>query len=347
MKVGIVTVQVPFIKGGAEMLAQSLKDQLVIRGLNADIISLPFKWYPPETLLDHMLAARLTDFSEVNGEKIGRLITLKFPAYYTPHPNKVVWLLHQHRQAYDLYDTPYGDLHQSETGRLIAHEVQRWDQAFLPEHRTLFTISRKVAERLRFYVDLAAEPLYHPPVNSTRFRCEAYEDFVLVPGRQDPLKRQHLAIDALASTPERLKLVLIGASVKRYEEELRRKVSNLGLQDRVVFRGLVTEEEKLSLFARCLAVYYGVYDEDYGYITLEAFLALKPVITHNDSGGPLEFVTDAQNGYVVPPEPAAIAEAFRMFLDQPRRAQTMGRAGQASLIAKRITWDHVIERLMS
>jgi glycosyltransferase involved in cell wall biosynthesis len=141
--------------------------------------------------------------------------------------------------------------------------------------------------------------------------------------------------------------VFIGASVKRYEDEVRRKVTDLGLHNRVVFRGLVSEEEKLALFARCLAVYYGAYDEDYGYITLEAFLAAKPVITHSDSGGPLEFVTDGQNGYVVPPEPADIGARFRAFLDKPLCAQAMGRAGRASLAAKGITWDHVIERLMS
>ncbi len=347
MKVGIVTVQVPFIQGGAEILAQSLKDELVARGLDADIISLPFKWYPPETLLDHMLAARLTDLTEVNGEKIDRLITLKFPAYFTPHPNKVAWLLHQHRQAYDLYDTPYGDLQQSDSGKLVAREIQRWDQAFLPEHRALFAISRKVAERFHLYNGLVAQALYHPPRNSDGFRCETYEDFILVPGRLDPLKRQHLAIEALASTPERLKLVLIGPSVERYANEVRRKVLDLGLRDRVIFRGVVTEEEKLTLFARCLAVYYGVYDEDYGYVTLEAFLASKPVVTHSDSGGPLEFVTHEENGYVVPPEAADISQCFRTFLDTPVCVQRMGRAGRASLAAKHIAWDYVIERLLS
>jgi glycosyltransferase involved in cell wall biosynthesis len=151
-----------------------------------------------------MLAARLTDLTEVNGEKIHRLITLKFPAYFAPHPNKVAWLFHQHRQAYDLYDTPYGDLNGSERGSLVAREIHRWDGAFLPEHRALFAISRKVAERLRAYNALDAAPLYHPPRNADRFRCEAYEDIILVPGRLDPLKRQHLAIEALASTPQRL-----------------------------------------------------------------------------------------------------------------------------------------------
>jgi glycosyltransferase involved in cell wall biosynthesis len=347
MKVGIATVQVPFIRGGAEIHAESLKAELVTRGIDADIISLPFKWYPPETLLDHMLAARLIDVTEVNGEKIERLITLKFPAYFAAHPNKVAWLLHQHRQAYDLYQTPYGDLCNSESGRVVASTIRRWDRAFLPEHRALFANSQRVAERLRAYNDLVAEPLYHPPRNFDRFRCEPPEDFILAPGRLDSLKRQHLAVEALASTPERLKLLLIGPHVASYREDLCGRVQALGLDRRVIFRGIVSEEEKLSLYARCLAVYYGVYDEDYGYVTLEACLAAKPLVTHIDSGGPLEFVINHESGCVVAPNPADIAAAFRMLLDYPSRAQQMGRAARALLDAKQITWAHVIERLLS
>ena len=39
-----------------------------------------------------------------------------------------------------------------------------------------------------------------------------------------------------------------------------------------------------------LGVIFPPLDEDYGYVTLEAMLAAKPVITCTDSGGPLEFV---------------------------------------------------------
>ena len=95
MKVAIVTVQVPFTWGGAEILAEELRSALVAKGCEVDLIALPFKWNPPEFILDQMLAARLVDLSEVNGEKIDRIITLKFPAYFVPHDNKVAWILHQ------------------------------------------------------------------------------------------------------------------------------------------------------------------------------------------------------------------------------------------------------------
>ena len=127
MKIAIATVQVPFIRGGAEILADSLQRELRARGFEADIVTIPFKWYPPERLLDCMMMARLTDLTEVNGQRIDRVIALKFPAYYVEHPDKVCWLLHQHRQAYDLFGTEYGDLHHTEAGRNVTTEIRRWD----------------------------------------------------------------------------------------------------------------------------------------------------------------------------------------------------------------------------
>lgn len=347
MKVGIASVQVPFIYGGAEILAESLKRELIKRKIEAEIITMPFKWYPPECILDHMLAARLLDVTEVNGQSIDRLVTLKFPAYYFSHSNKVAWILHQHRQAYDLYETEYGDLHLTETGRIIAQEIYRWDQRLLLQHKALFTIAHKVTNRLQYYNSLAAETLYPPPSNHECFRCEDYQHFVLAPGRFDVIKRQHLIVEAMSKAPAHLKLVLIGQANNAYGDQLFRMIHHMGLENRIIVRGSVTEEEKLDLYARCLAVYNGVYDEDYGYVTLEAFLASKPVITHTDSGGPLEFVVDQENGFVVSPEPARIADCLHKLVEYPQQARKMGQTGKLILADKHISWDYVIERLLS
>jgi glycosyltransferase involved in cell wall biosynthesis len=347
MKVAVITVQVPFTSGGAEIHAQELKSALIARGCEAELIALPFKWYPPECILDQMLVARLVDLSEVNGEKIDRLITLKFPAYFAPHDNKVAWVLHQYRQAYELYGTPYSDLHLEHSGRALAREIHRWDCELLPQHRALFANSRRVAERMRKYNGLASEALYHPPRNHNRIRCEAYERYIIAPGRVEPLKRQHLMVLAMASLPRNVKLVLIGAASGDYAKQVIRTIREMELEDRVILRGVVSEDEKLDLYARCLAVYYGPYDEDYGYVTLEAFFASKPVITLSDSGGPLEFVTDGETGYVVPPDAERIAQSFRSLLDRPEVAVQIGRTAKASLSEKRLSWDYVIERLLS
>src|SRR3954462_3359539 len=110
MKVLVVTAQAPFVRGGAEIHAEGLCSALRAAGHQAEIAAIPFKWYPPEAIPPQMLACRLLDMTESDGMKIDVLIGLKFPAYLIPHPNKVLWVLHQHRPAYDLWDHALGDL---------------------------------------------------------------------------------------------------------------------------------------------------------------------------------------------------------------------------------------------
>ena len=347
MRIAILSVQVPFTRGGAEIHAASLRTELDRRGFQTDIITIPFKWYPPPRLLDCMLMARLLDVTEVNGHRIDRVIALKFPAYYASHPHKVGWILHQHRQAYELYGTDHSDLHQTPEGRRVAEAIWAWDSNLFPEFRKIFANSRTVAARLEKYNATVAEPLYHPPAQHERFHCHEFGDYILYPGRFDVLKRQHLIVEAMTGAPKRLRLILIGSHEGAYGQRVLHHIASTGLMDRVAVRGPVSEEEKIRLYAGCLAVYNGVFDEDYGYVTLEAFLSGKPVITHPDSGGPLEFVTHEANGFVVPPEPEQIRDCLERLVSQPHLAREMGHCGRQLLAARHLSWDYVIERLVS
>lgn len=344
-KIGIATVQVPFISGGAEILAASLQRELEARGYESEIITMPFKWYPPQTLLDHCRAARLLDLTEVNGEPIERLITLKFPIYYTAHPNKVGWILHQHRQAYDLHGTEFGDLHHDEEGERAVAEIRRLDDELLPEHQALYTTSLTVAARLQEYNGIHAEPVYHPPEGHELLHNSGYGDYVLVPGRLDSIKRQHLIVEALLAVPG-LRLEIIGNDQTPYGRDLHRFIDENGLGNRVSMRGVVTLDEKVELFAGARAVYNGVYDEDYGYITLEGFYSATPVITHTDSGGPLEFITDGRNGFVTEPTPAAIADVLRRLASDEDLVARIGGAGLSTANEMVGGWDRVIDALL-
>ena len=128
MRIVIATVQIPFVSGGAEAHAAGLKDALVREGHEAEIVTVPFNPAEPERIADQMLACRLLDLSEIHGTRVDRLIGLKFPAYLIPHPNKVVWVLHQHRAAYDLWNYPFEDLNASPRGVLVREAVRRGDQ---------------------------------------------------------------------------------------------------------------------------------------------------------------------------------------------------------------------------
>ena len=103
----ICTTQVPFTTGGAEAHVDGLRRALIQAGYNAEVVALPFKWYPPAEIMRSALAWRLLDLSEANGKPVDLVIGMKFPAYLVAHERKVLWIMHQYRAAYNLWDTPF------------------------------------------------------------------------------------------------------------------------------------------------------------------------------------------------------------------------------------------------
>lgn len=342
-------MRVPFVHGGAETHADNLVTQLRMRGCEAELVSIPFKWYPPQAILDSMAMARLLDLTETNGARIDRLIGLKFPAYFAPHPDKVLWILHQHRTAYELWDHPeFGDLINFPDGKAVRDAIRHADNLFLPEARAIHTNSRNVSDRLKRFNKIDAAPLYHPPNGAELLYRDEADAYVYFPSRITRLKRQDLVIQALALCREPVHVVFSGTpECAIYMAELQDAVARHGLHDRVRWLGFLPEQEKLRLYARCLAVIYPPTDEDYGYVTLEAMLAGKPVVTTSDAGGPLEFLIDRETGLVAEPTASSLALAMDRMWRDPRRAAQMGMAGRERYDQLGISWDHVVEVLTS
>ena len=250
MRIVIATAQVPFIRGGAEILAEGLMHALRAQGHEAEIVAIPFKWYPPERILEQVLACRLLDLSESGGAPIDRVIGLKFPAYLIPHPHKVLWLLHQFRTAYDLWDHPFGDLDHYPNGPQVREAIQRIDQSLIPEAKAVFTISRNVSSRLWRYCGIDSVPLYHPPASPEQFYGAEAEDYFFYPSRLASLKRQALVLQALAATQRPVRVRFAGsADEAHYGEELEMLARQLNVSHRVEWLGQVTEEEKRALYA--------------------------------------------------------------------------------------------------
>jgi glycosyltransferase involved in cell wall biosynthesis len=343
MKTALVcAVQAPFVVGGAEILVKELRDNLLRRGFRVDVANVPFKWYPVSELTRQALAWRLLDVTESNGTPVDLVIPTKFPSYLVRHPRKVAWLFHQHREAYDLYGTEYCSFRKTPEDDQVREAIVAMDGAALSECRTIFTISRNVSDRLRRYNHLSSEALYPPPQHLGRYRSEASGDYLFYAGRLDRLKRLDLAIDAMKRVRSGARLKIAGAGP--LQEELRKQIVGLGVEDRVELLGFVSADELVDLYARCRAAYYAPLNEDYGYVTVEAFLSRKPVLTTTDAGGPLEFVRDGQSGLVAAPHPESVADAIdRLWALPEGRLREMGEAGLVTV--KDISWDHVIDRL--
>jgi glycosyltransferase involved in cell wall biosynthesis len=343
MKTALVcAVQAPFIVGGAEILVQELRDHLARRGFKVDVASVPFKWYPVSELVRQALAWRLLDVTESNGIPVDLVIPTKFPSYLVRHPRKVTWLFHQHREAYDLYGTEYCSFRKTPEDDRVREAIVTMDSTALAECRSIYTISRNVSDRLRRYNGLSSEALYPPPHHLGRYRSDSFGDYLFYAGRLDRLKRLDLAIDAMKRVRSGARLKIAGAGP--LQAELQKQITGLGVSDRVELLGFVSADELVELYARCRAAYYGPLNEDYGYVTVEAFLSRKPVLTTTDAGGPLEFVREGESGTVAAPTPEAVAESIDRLWAQPEaRLREMGEAGFARV--KDISWDHVIDRL--
>lgn len=348
MRILIATTQVPFIRGGAEYHAEGLRDAIRAAGHEVEIIAIPFKWYPPEKILDHMLSCRLLDLTEVMGTPVDLLIGLKFPAYLIPHPNKVLWVLHQFRTAYELWDHPLGDLIYAPNGTAVRDAVREADKRLIPEAKRVFANSSTVAARLKHFCDIEAIPLYHPPPHAEEFYCNDAEDYLFFPSRLCLPKRQSLLLEALAHTKWPVRVRLAGtADQPAFQNELKALARKLRVHDRVEWLGQVTEEEKRDLYARALGVVYPPIDEDYGYVTLEAMLASKPAIVCSDSGGPLEFVRHEQTGLISEPSAENLGAAFDRIWSQREQAREWGKAGRALYDKLQITWPGVVRKLIS
>lgn len=347
MRIAVVHPQTPFVHGGAETHTEALVRALKAAGHEAEEVSVAGKWYPATELLHQMAVWRSLDLSESNGLPIDMVIALKFPAYLVPHERKVVWLIHQHRSAYELWDHPeFADLSKQEEGPAVRDMIVQSDRIALGEAKRIFTNSANVRDRLWNTIRLTSEVLYHPsPIVEALLPREPgpYGDHILYPSRLEALKRQSLAVETMRHVKTGVRLVLVGGGPD--EPAIRAQIAKHKLEDRVELAGRVSDERLHELYLSALGVYYGPFDEDYGYVTIEGYAAHRPVVTTTDAGGPLEFVTDHQTGFVTPPEPEAIAHAFDVLFSNRPMARAMGEAGNA-LIRERVPgWPEVVARL--
>ncbi len=139
-RVAICSVQIPFVKGGAEILVESLHKELSKRGFKIEVINIPFKWYPVPRIITECMIWRLIDLSEVDGKKIDMVIATKFPSTAVKHNDKRIWLIHQLRQAYDLYGTEYSFFEHTEQHNQVRELIKNIDNITIREAKRLFTI---------------------------------------------------------------------------------------------------------------------------------------------------------------------------------------------------------------
>ena len=215
------------------------------------------------------------------------------------------------------------------------------DNKTLSTSRKIYTIADNTTNRLKQFNQIQAETLYHPPKHVGHYYTENYEKYILSVGRLESVKRVDLLIKAMKYCDKDVKAVIAGKGP--YEEELKKLAIREKVADRIVFLGFVEDKKLLELYANAMAIFFAPFDEDYGYITLEAFLSRKPVITTIDAGGPLEFVRDGESGFICQLDEQQMGERINQLANNIEKCKAYGQKGYEDV--KDISWDHVIDCL--
>jgi glycosyltransferase involved in cell wall biosynthesis len=336
MDIAVCGAQVPFMYGGAEQLLENLVGALRAAGHRADLVRLPAAW-ERERVFDAAMAWRMIPIDA------DLVIATNFPSYFVRHPRKVVWLFHQHRVAYDLAGSELSDFDLDDGALEEQRLLVEWDTRALEEATVRYTLSGVVSDRLARYNGLSSTPLAHPPPYFDRLHAGPSEGALFTALRLERNKRPELLIDAMAETKSDVSLHIAGTG--SLHDELHARIERHGLTGRVQLLGWTGDDELVRRYASARAVVYAPYDEDYGYITLQAFAAGKPVVTTSDAGAVLEWVTDEVNGLVAEPTAKSLAAAIDRIAADDVLAQRLGRAGRERVAS--LSWEPVIETLLS
>ncbi len=346
MRFLVVTSYVPFEMGGNERLAIALVKELRKRGHEADTLFTPQnRHYLFRSLMAGYLANYLTDVKEVDGKPVDRVITIKFPSFAVRHPFQLCWFAHRQREYYDLWGEWY--TYQKRIGagwrrkiqRVILHRI---DNYLLSRHvKKLYAISGNVANRLKTWGNHNAEVLYPPPLIPDSLQVKAYEPYIFSVSRLISPKRMDLLVEAMRYVKNgNIQAVITGKGADL--PHLRDMIKEYGFEHRVTLTGELDDKAVFQHLSNCRAVFFAPRNEDYGLVTVEAMRSHKPVITCTDSGGPTELIEDEKNGFVLPPDPQAIAGAIDRLAESETLARSLGeQAYQDSLV---INWDKVVER---
>ncbi len=338
MKIAVVTPKMyGGEKGGAENLYSGLVNALNEKGHEITQIEVVVD----ESSFDGILRS-YCDCFYMDLSHYDLVISTKAPTYMVRHPNHISYLLHTIRVFYDRFENEFkkGDKERQKQRKLI-HEFDKYglDPSRIKKH---CVIGETVAGRLKdadtFWKKIDFEVI-PPATKIADFKNPSNGEYLFLPGRLHRWKRVDLVIRSMKFIKKNVKLLIAGTGEQ--EKTLRDLAKG---DERIEFLGSVSDEQLVDLYSKSIVVPFVPVNEDYGYVTIEAFKSKKPVITCRDSGEPALIVKDGMSGFIVEPKPEKIAEKINYLLDNPDKANRMGENGYTSV--KEITWENVVSKLL-
>ena len=159
---------------------------------------------------------------------------------------------------------------------------------------------------------------------------------VVFVGHEFDRKGLHPLMAALATLPPYVHLVVVGGTPDMVAHE---RAGTSGMADRVHFVGRVADPLPYLQAADVFALPSAY--EAFPLVVLEALACGLPVVA-TPTGGIPDLIEDGVNGYVVPADPAALAQALLALAAAPREMV----AAAARATAERHTWARVGDRYL-
>lgn len=320
------------VTGGAERFYSGLVKSLQSKGCAVTLV---------DVLVDESTFEGIQDayayFEKLDLNDYDLVISTKAPSYMVKHKNHIIYLVHTVRVFYDMFDHVFPLANQE------IKNQQKWiiekDNIAFSTAKNIFSIGNEVSKRLQRWNNYTAEVLY-PAIDIEGIDSGVQGDYFFMPGRLHSWKRVDLAIQAIKQSKLPMQLIISGDG--EAEDDLRNLAGN---DPRIKFIGRVDDDELKKLYSEALAVPFLPVREDYGYITIEAFTAGKPVITCADSGEPTEFVEHGLTGLVCEPTAQSVCEAFELIWSERENSLNMGLRGLERV--RNITWENVAEKLLN
>jgi glycosyltransferase involved in cell wall biosynthesis len=339
MRIGVVAA---ITSHGEQAVAEAVYDGLInsLAGTSHQVEKIDV--IIDESSFDKILESYVTCY-DLDLRDYDLVISTKAPTYMVRHRRHVSYLLHTIRVFYDMFHREFG------TGTPDQHKQRRLIHALdayglhpdrVRKHFAIgFTPYKRLSDTGPWWRQIAFEVL-HPPPYLTGFKEPESGTYVFVPGRLHRWQRVELMIKAFQHIKKDIPLKITGSGDD--EASLRALAAD---DPRIEFLGRVSDEQLVDLYAGALVVPFVPVNEDYGFMTIEAFRSKKPVITCIDSGEPTCFVKDFETGFVVAPDPQAIAAKILYFIDHPDAAMAMGAKGFSAV--SHINWDATTSRLLA
>lgn len=324
----VVPISSSGITGGAELLYAGLQQAFVLRGYDAKLIEIEVDESSFENILQGYQDFKNLDLNEYDG-----VISTKAPSYNIQHDNHICYLLHTMRVFYDRFDD---EMKNSSDNLMRRDNIIAMDSDIFSKIPHLLTIGHEISSRLIKYNGIYHSEVLHPPLIEDRFKRLDYKQFAFIPSRLHRWKKIDFLIESWKEVKSNIDLFIAGTGEDRaYFEKL------AGDDSRIKFLGSITDEELVDYYAKTLFVPFAPINEDYGYVTLEAFRSKKMVLTCRDSGEPTNMVINQVNGFVVERNTKAFSKQVDYIVENQEKAKLYGEQGYE--LSSHINWDNTIK----